>query len=552
MGNVRLAMGLLLVAGSLHVAVRATEEAISHPTPNPFNPVKLEKESMGAALRHPLHRISTTWVDYFKTWDKPRQGHEATTLPIIRSEPKFFLHRKVEFNIYFNKRGAFFRQFLTPFHRDTHGNFSCWAYGTELWDREQRTDVFPFLYVDLKHEKLIAKLDNVPQYTPLRVWGLVTIVSEGYPWIEIYDFEPIKEPTHTMDILRDMELATQQTDKKNWPLAASAFESVLEKDVPRSTAIKGCEWLSYSQMQMRRYGSARETLIKGLRMYGTPRMQFGAGISKHDKAGIRALLNLARCDDNLNGFDEARQACELVLKIEPSNAVARAELGLALAKLGNLSNGLAEIDAAMRLAPYGRLAEAFRNRAQIHVMQGHLDAAKLDLEQAIILRTSDVQYHLELGEVYAAMNEWDKARLSFTNAQKFGTDWPEPYYKLALLLKTQANKLAAENKVEDAGKLYNEAIEWLKKCHELDPEFSPAYSLHAEILKALGKPDDALKILDHGLRTAPGGTMNTSRDNLVPNQTPAAPEEAKQPEAHKNQPPAINVDTKEDSKVEAR
>lgn len=491
-------LGLVLVAG--FAAVGATEAPICDPTPNPFIPAKLEKQSFGATMRHDFHKMRATWDDYFKVWDKPRESHQCTTLEKIRGTPVFFMHRKVEFNIYLNKRGSFFRAILAPFHRDTHANFSCWAHGADLWDREQRTDVFPFLYVDLKDDKIIRKIDGYAQYTALHVWGDVTMVSEGFPWITLTDAEPLKEPTHSMASLRDLELAWTTMDKKNWTMAERELKAVLEKDIPVQTKIKVYEALGNTQMHLRKYPSARESLVKGLRLYGGPRVQFVDYVTMKDTTAVNSLVMLNKTDLVLGNSEEAIQAGDLAIYLQPNNVVARAEYGLALAKAGDTKKGLWEIDQSQRMAPGERLAEANRNRAMVFLDQGNMDGARTELENAIIIKVSDPQLHIELGDVYAAGKDWAKAQSSYESAAKLAPEMPEPLYKLASVFKSMADAAAAENKADDAKKYQDLAIKNLEACEKVDDVFAPAYVLHADILKAQGKPADAVKVLHKGLK----------------------------------------------------
>lgn len=491
--------GLMAMLG-LGATLSATELSFSSPTPDPFIPVVLEKESKGATLRHPLHKIRTTWDDYFKVWDKPTEGFQCTTLEKMRATPIFFMHRKVEFNIYYNKRGSFFRAILAPFHRDTHANFSCYPHGADLWDKEQRTDVYPFLYVDLLNDKLIRKIDSYPQFTPMHIYGEVSMVSEGYPWITITGMEPLKEPTHSMASLRDLELAWGQMDKKNWPLAEETLKAVLEKDIPIQTRTKVYEALGNTQMHLRKYGSARESLIKGLRLYGCPRVQFVDYLAQKDKTANNSLVMLAKTDLVLGYNEEAEMAASLAITLESPNTVARAEMGLAIARNGDLKKGLFEIDQAQKLAPGERLPEAFRNRAQVYLMDGRLDDARNELEQAIILKVSDASYHMELGDVYVALKDNAKAQGSYESAAKLAPDMAEPYFKLALIAKGAGDAAAADKKDDDAKKAYEQAAKYCEDGEKADDQYVPVFVLHAEILKTLGRPADGAKVLQKALK----------------------------------------------------
>ncbi|MBI3828757.1 MAG: hypothetical protein HY291_04530 [Planctomycetes bacterium] len=518
-------LGLITVAG--FAAVGATEAPIASPTPDPFIPAKLEKESFGATMRRDFHKIRTTWDDYFKVWDKPRENHECTTLDKIRGTPIFFMHRKVEFNIYLNKRGSFFRAILAPFHRDTHANFSCWNYSADLWDREQRTDVFPFLYVDLKDDKIIRKIDGCPQFTPLHVWGNVTMVSEGFPWITLTDAEQLKEPTHSLASLRDLELAWTTMDKKNWTMAERELKAVIEKDIPVQTRIKVYEALGYTQMHLRKYPSARESLVKGQRLYGSPRVQFVDYLALRDTTAVNSLVLLTKTDLVLGNYEEAVEAGDLALYLQPNNAVARAEYGLALAKAGDAKKGLWEIDQAQRMSSGERLAEANRNRAMVFLDQGNVDGARTELENAIIIKVSDPQLHIELGDVYALSKDWAKAQSSYESAAKLAPEMPEPVFKLAGVFKSMADAAAAENKADDAKKYQDLAIKNCEECEKIDDTFGPAYLLHAELLKAQGKAGDADKILRKGLKNSRGSSMiQKAIEDQAPKSAEAVPGKA--------------------------
>jgi len=108
-----------------------------------------------------------------------------------------------------------------------------------------------------------------------------------------------------------------------------------------------------------------------------------------DKRNIEALILLARADLRLDKPDEAKQAAEAAIAIEPNNALAHAELGLALAMTDDVRGGYRELDVAQKLAR-NQLPEAHRNRAVIAMREGKLSVAENELKQAVLFRPTDV------------------------------------------------------------------------------------------------------------------------------------------------------------------
>lgn len=481
---------------------QAVEDPIADPSPNPFNSKKLEKESYGATMRHPFHHVRTTWDRYFRVWPAKKEDHQSISLGAVRSEPKFYLDRKIEFDVYWGERGAFYRPVVSPFYRDTHVNYNCWNYETDLWNREQRVDVFPFLYVDRREEKLIQRMEKLATYTPVRLYGEVIVVSEGYPWIQVHEMEVLKEPALGVGSLRDLEQAWLRMEKKDWTLALNGFQRALQRELPLNTTRRVWESVGICYMELYQYASAREAFINHLELFGGPRIQLLDAI-KGEQRAVRSLVRLTQCDLRLGYSEEAKQAATVAVTTEPSNALAHVELGLALAQLGDFRQGMWEVDAGQRLVPGGRLPEAFRNRAQIYLLRGQLAQAQTELENAVIHRPNDVQFHMELGDVYLKLNLPEKAQVEFENSTRLAPDRPEAFHMLGVAFKHLGDKAAKEDKKDQAGEHYQKALEMFAKAHQVDDRYAPAYGDHAELLRLLGKDQEAKELLEQGSGASP-------------------------------------------------
>lgn len=443
--------------------------------PNPFAPATVHKESVGERWRHSFHDIRTTWDKYFETYAKDLDGFESADFFKVRATPVHYLERKIQFNIYMGRPAQYFRPFLTPFTSDQYTNFTAWGYGTELWTKEGRTSVHPFFYVDRRKIKLADKISALPAYAPYRVWAIVRSTTENLPWFEVQNIEAIPETPLTESTLRHIELGSSQLAKKRFDLAARSLEAAVKAQLPVSAEVKVYTQLGQAYSELRNYSHARNALVNAI---------------LRDNKNVANLVLLARTDLKLQKADEAKQAAEAAIALEPANALAYAELGLALAWLDDIKGAYKALDHAQILGR-NQLPEAFRNRAMVALREGKLTAARDELNQAVILRPTDVDLKLELGDVYVQLKEIDKAKLEFSQARDLAAQRAEPYYKLASVLKVQADELQAAGKGDDAKKLYEEALESVKQSILRDDSYGQAYTLRSELLRALGRPEES-------------------------------------------------------------
>jgi tetratricopeptide (TPR) repeat protein len=480
--STRLSM-LLVLAGISGVHASDVCDMCSD-LPNPFTPVPIHKESISAKWRKPFHDIRKTLDKKYRVFADELEDFESVPFERVKADPVFYLDRRILIDVYFAKQASFYKPFISPFQQDTHLNFSAWPYGAELWTKEGRNLVHPMFYIDKVRKELTDKLTRVPMFTPVRLFAYVRSKADDYPWLEVVGFEVIPDVTLNETSLRQLELGHVQLSKKRYDVAAQTLEEAIKTQLPVNAELKAYTMLGRAYTELRWYSHARNALVNAV---------------LRDKTNVTNLILLARADLRLDKPDEARQAAELAVNIEPGNAAAHAELGLALAMLDDIRGGYKAIEVAQKLSR-NQLPEANRNRAMIALREGKLELARNELNQAVIFRPTDVDLKLELGDVYLMLNDVEKARLEFNQARDLAPHRPEAYYKVALLLKKQADALKKDGKTDDANKLYNEALENVQTSIQKDDTFTPAFGLQAEILRALGRADDAKKVLEIGAK----------------------------------------------------
>lgn len=472
-------LGLLLLSAGPRILPAAEEVAAAKEAPNPFKQLPAREENIAAKGRHVLDHARDTWEGYFNIVPDELKGFEPDTLEKVKADPIFHVDRKIQCNIYMGKQGSFYRPFTSPFSKDIHANFTGWAYGAEIWNKDVRADVHPLFYIDRRSKDLVDKIAALPEYTPLHVWVIVRSASDNAAYIEVLKAEVIPESPLTEAALRHLELGAIELNKKHYDLAAQALEGALKLELAVNVEAKVYGMLGKAYYEQRLFTAARNALVEAILRNGSE---------------VNNLLLLSRTDLRLNKAGEAREAGERLVALDPANAAGHAELGLALALKGDSRAGYKELDIAQKLA-HNLLPEANRNRAVLLAREGKLEQACDELKQAIITRPTDVDFKLELGDLEIALGKLDLARTEFTQARELAPQRPETHYKLALVVKKQADAAKKEGKEDEAKKLYEEALGYAKTATSKDDQFAPAFGLEAELLRAV-KPKKGPPVIE--------------------------------------------------------
>ncbi|MGD0091524.1 MAG: tetratricopeptide repeat protein [Planctomycetota bacterium] len=488
-------LGLFFFFAGPGLSLLQAAEVVAAEAPDPFTPVPVHTETMMGKWRHAFHHVRTTWEESFRVVPDEMAGYEPTTLEKVKTDLLYNLERKIQVDIVYGKAGSFFRPFSTPFHKDTYVNFTGWSYGAAIWEKAVRGDVLPSFYIDRQksdgsplttRNDLVDKVQALPMFTPLHLWAIVRATGDNLPYIEVIKAEVIPETALTTETLRHIELGYIELNKRRYDMAALAFEGALKLQLPVNAEEKVYGMLGKAYFEQRLFSGARNALVNAI---------------LRDEHDVNNLVLLARADLRLDKAGEAREAAERAVGIEPANGAAHAELGLALALLGDPRAGCKELDAAQKLTP--NLADANRNRAVVFAHEGKLELARDELKQAIIARPTEVDYKIELGDIYITLGNLDLAKTEFTQGRELAPQRPEPYYKVAVVAKKLGDAAKKDGKEDAAKKAYEEALENVKGAISKDDQFTPAYGLEAEILRALGRSEEAKKVLDSGSQKAP-------------------------------------------------
>jgi tetratricopeptide (TPR) repeat protein len=228
------------------------------------------------------------------------------------------------------------------------------------------------------------------------------------------------------------------------PLQASQNESQKAEDCyPDSTAQE------FQQSDQTSHFEAREETYSST--FGLPSLM--------NKSGVPLLLSLGICGslfglswlanwyglmNYLDGqLSQAQLGYSIALKLNPSLPEARYNQGVAYEDQQNYDRAHAEY----QLAIEGGIVEAYNNQARLYILQGNYDAALALLRIGLSLAKDDrVRANMYKNKGWARLEQgyYAQAKLDLTEAIKLRSDRASPYCLMAQVLERSADKGALE------------------------------------------------------------------------------------------------------------
>lgn len=112
--------------------------------------------------------------------------------------------------------------------------------------------------------------------------------------------------------------------------------------------------------------------------------------------------------------EQAAESFRQALAREPDHAIARANLGVALARLGRNDLALRAFEQAAQRAPH--LGEAWNGLGSMRLAAGQLEGAVAALRQAMTLLPEDPNPAINLGRALEGLQQWDAAARAYREA----------------------------------------------------------------------------------------------------------------------------------------
>ncbi|MDF1702556.1 MAG: hypothetical protein P1V36_15505 [Planctomycetota bacterium] len=174
---------------------------------------------------------------------------EAVSLTNVLRQPQEFRGRTLTFYCVLYTAAGDYKYYPpnTAFTESNFINFSAWADGTAVWEKEAFVDNFPFLYLRRTNSQR-DELVRMPRFTRLECTGRIRDIVRGRPAIEVFSF---RETGHRLgkpivdSILWGMNYAKHGT-RDGYQNAARRFKEALQPDLPPVYAIVVRKYLADS------------------------------------------------------------------------------------------------------------------------------------------------------------------------------------------------------------------------------------------------------------------------------------------------------------------
>jgi tetratricopeptide (TPR) repeat protein len=203
-----------------------------------------------------------------------------------------------------------------------------------------------------------------------------------------------------------------------------------------------------------------------------------------------ALCNLGAALQGLNKFDEAVTPLRRALELRPDFAVAHNNLGIVLRELGQLDEAVGHFRRAVELD--ASFAPARTNLGQALLDRGQAEEALPHCQEAVRLAPDTAVLHHNLGNAFRVLDRPVDARAAYLEALRL-----DP--KLALTNAHMGLVLQREGQLDNA-------LPWLKKATELEPENPSHWEWLAELHEELEEPGDALPCWERAVELDPTRT----------------------------------------------
>jgi tetratricopeptide (TPR) repeat protein len=197
--------------------------------------------------------------------------------------------------------------------------------------------------------------------------------------------------------------------------------------------------------------------------------------------------------------DDAIAACTRMLSLNPNNAEAYVNRGLAYGGKQDYDRAISDYDRAIRADP--KYVMAYNNRGITYRIKGDYDRAISDYDQAIRLDPRHASAYNNRGFAYRIKGDYDRAISDLDQAIRLDPRLGAAYHNRGL---------AYDGKGD-----YDRAISDYDQAVRLNPGFADAYFHRGEAYEANNNPDQAIADYDQTLKLDPShGDARQGRERV--------------------------------------
>ncbi|HEX4146491.1 MAG TPA: tetratricopeptide repeat protein [Pirellulales bacterium] len=212
-----------------------------------------------------------------------------------------------------------------------------------------------------------------------------------------------------------------------------------------------------------------------------------AGQTPGQTAELEALLALARREHRAGRLAETAEACHRILALRPDLAEVHNDLGIILARQGDLGQAGARFEQAITVSP--GYTQAHINLGNVLLGQGRLDEAIARYEHALAQRPDDAQAHYNLAGALKQQGKLERARAHYQRAIALRPDHAEAHNNLG-------NVLVSQGLLDQAAAHFVQAL-------TLRPNYAEAHLNLGNVLLGQRKLDEAAARYESALALRP-------------------------------------------------
>ncbi|MFQ5849007.1 MAG: tetratricopeptide repeat protein [Candidatus Binatia bacterium] len=194
--------------------------------------------------------------------------------------------------------------------------------------------------------------------------------------------------------------------------------------------------------------------------------------------------NLGNALAKQGSIDQAVEAYQQALQVEPRYAPAHYNLGNLFARQGKLNEAMHHYQEAVRILP--DFAEAHNNLGNVLAKRDELEEAIQHFRRALELSPGRSGIHLNMANALARQGRLNEAIDHFREALKIKPDLVEAHDQLGSVLAAQGH--------------LDMAIDHFRQALRIQPEFAEAHESLGRALALQGKRDEAIKHYQEALR----------------------------------------------------
>jgi len=174
----------------------------------------------------------------------------------------------------------------------------------------------------------------------------------------------------------------------------------------------------------------------------------------HDPQTTEAAIGLTNIYMKSGRLGEAEPLLRRLAAERPDDAGIHLQLGRVLAAQGKKDDAIAELQAALKLAPAD--SDAQRDLADLYAIAGKNDLAEETYRTLLTAHPNDAELHRGLGKALLLQKKFPEAQQEFLTAVRLKRDWPDVYVDLAFAASENKNYELTIKALDDRAKFHEE------------------------------------------------------------------------------------------------